>query len=79
MEITKPFHESIVDAINDCRTIDKLEVFARLVLDTKIPQNHKKILDAFNRKGAELRWSYSFLKDLLKEKLSIEKAEAEKK
>ncbi|MCX6794737.1 MAG: hypothetical protein NTY31_01990 [Candidatus Falkowbacteria bacterium] len=44
----RPFHESIVDAISYC-PFSALDVLARLIKSTKIPQNHDAIIEAWKR------------------------------
>ncbi len=51
---TKPFHESIVDAIDNCtgpgeEAKEKLTTLGDLIINTKIPKNHIVIWAAFER------------------------------
>ena len=48
----KPFHESIVDAINKINETEDIISFLclmPLIKETKIPANHKTIIDAIER------------------------------
>jgi hypothetical protein len=54
---TKPFHESIIDAVNDAAGPAELTVLAELVKRTSIPKGHKKIIEAFREQSEKLDWS----------------------
>lgn len=46
MKTTKPFHESVVDLINECKSKSAFEALCKLVLETTIPENHQRISSA---------------------------------
>lgn len=50
----KPFHASILDALGRCRSRDSLVALGDLIVDTKIPQGHDAILQAFKRKAIDI-------------------------
>lgn len=70
---TKPFHESIVDAINNCENRGELLTLGKLLMATKIPKNHEEIIEAFKTQGKK----HELTNALLEEKLSEEKKESE--
>ncbi len=49
----RPFHESIVDAINRASSAE-LECLATLIKATKIPKNHDKIIETWEKRCAEM-------------------------
>jgi len=50
----KPFHESIIDAINACSSVSDLGTLADLIITTKIPKDHDVIISAFKEKMKDL-------------------------
>ncbi len=54
MSKLKPFHESIVDAIQETSHWERLNTLGKLITMTKVPKDHDIIIDAWNRKIAEL-------------------------
>lgn len=48
----KPFHDSIVDAIQRTQSGLELSRFGLLIKETKIPKGHDDIIDAWNEKAA---------------------------
>ncbi|GEM_PF-3361058 len=42
--LRKPFHETIVKAIRDVRTVDELGCLGQLLNFTKVPKNHDEII-----------------------------------
>ena len=50
----KPFHETIVEAIERVENVDQLTFLAPLVAETKIPKNHDTIVAVWTNKRAEL-------------------------
>ncbi len=44
---TRPFHESIVDALMNVQFRDQLNTLGTLIVATKIPKNHGNIVEAF--------------------------------
>jgi hypothetical protein len=57
---TKPFHESVVDAIKNCpgpreEALDTLGTIGNLIINTTIPANHENIWVEF--KNAVEYWS----------------------
>ncbi|OGB73324.1 hypothetical protein A3K24_00380 [candidate division Kazan bacterium RIFCSPHIGHO2_01_FULL_44_14] len=50
----KPFHESVVDFINQADCLATLKDIAALIAITKIPENHRTIAVALNDKLKEL-------------------------
>ncbi len=49
----KPFHESVVDAIAAAITHDDFAMLARMIMSTKIPKNHKVIIEAWRASSIE--------------------------
>lgn len=71
----KPFHESIVDAINNCETRGELITLGKLVMMTKIPKNQENIIEAFKNTGKKFDWNDNLLEPkLLEESVSSVKA-----
>jgi len=52
---TKPFHESIVEAISMASSRD-MECLATLIKATKIPKGHDNIAAAWNKRRKEMCW-----------------------
>lgn len=50
MSAFKPFHVSIVGAINNARSATALDALGRLILETEIPEGHDEIIEAYRRK-----------------------------
>ena len=75
----KPFHESVVDAIN-CAGVADLHVLAELIKRTKIPKNHDAIaLEwADRRKKHRINIEYGVVCSVMAQKKDVE-AEAAKK
>jgi hypothetical protein len=57
----KPFHESIVEAIEACENLAALDTLGQLILITKIPENHDAIMAAWAHVSTEL----GFINDLV--------------
>lgn len=84
---TRPFHETIVDAIGRCSSPSSGEILRlfQLIKDTKIPKGHGEIIAAINRffnfPGAE-KWAREIreVKEslLAQKQASAKKAEGEK-
>lgn len=76
----RPFHETIVDAINRAASSAELAVLAPLIKGTKIPKGHDEIIAAWNDRlnllGGTRRHDYNVPADLLEQKQ--EAAEKEK-
>lgn len=53
----KPFHESIVEAINDAPDVAALNTLGALILGTKIPKNHDAIIEAWEQRAEALRYN----------------------
>jgi hypothetical protein len=53
----KPFHESVVDAINRATIRNELGVLAMLISETKIPKGHDAIVEAWTAKCQELGYN----------------------
>lgn len=76
----KPFHESIIDAIDNCTgpgedARETLKVLGKLIISTKIPKNHQSIKQAFDK--AVDYWGDGLFDGLLSsvsEKLDAEQA-----
>lgn len=69
---TKPFHEAIIDMINQVANRGELVVLGKLLRVTEVFQNHDQILEAFKRQGTRNDWSDGLLeKKLLKEKETL--------
>ncbi|MEI6040505.1 MAG: hypothetical protein WCP91_04100 [Candidatus Berkelbacteria bacterium] len=45
---TKPFHQSIVDAIKRCKNEEEFSLILQIIEETDIPNNHDKILNAID-------------------------------
>ncbi|MDO8470837.1 MAG: hypothetical protein Q7S63_02560 [bacterium] len=50
----KPFHESVVDALQRARSTDVLLALCELIASTKIPRGHDEIRDALYKTEARL-------------------------
>jgi hypothetical protein len=61
---TKPFHEAIIDAINNAAGPAELTVLAELVKRTSIPKGREKIIEAFKAQGEKLDWSDPEIEEL---------------
>jgi len=46
----KPFHESVIPAINDCSVLLVLDHLAGLIKTTNIPKNHDAIISAWQKR-----------------------------
>jgi hypothetical protein len=78
----RPFHETIIDAVNTCENIHELEGLASLVKATKIPKNHDEIISilqtAINywkheiEKESDIKYFTDVLDDLHKQKREVE-------
>ena len=44
----RPFHETIIDAIQNISRAEELVLLAKLIKTTKIPKDHDKIIKAWN-------------------------------
>lgn len=49
----KPFHESIIDALENCQKPDTFAGFCKFISQTKIPKNHETIIHVIEVKTAE--------------------------
>lgn len=47
---TKPFHESIIDALKRANETQEIRTLCELIVHTKIPKNHQEIHDAVQKK-----------------------------
>lgn len=47
----KPFHESIVDAINSASSVGEMIVLGQLIEATKVPKGHQAIIEAWTAKS----------------------------
>jgi hypothetical protein len=70
---TKPFHESIIDAIKDCNQGSDLALLGSLILKTSIPKNHNEIAGSFNAKTQGAFSMYYPLAFEIEKKLKSEK------
>ena len=52
---TRPFHETIVDAINEASTA-QMVCLATLIRATKVPKGHDEIITAWNTRLAAMSW-----------------------
>ena len=43
-----PFHETVIDAIQNVSSLEELKHLAKLIKGTKIPKNHDNIIVAWN-------------------------------
>ena len=50
----KPFHESVVDAINRAESPAEMNTLAALIKETKIPKGHSEIVGVWRIKVIEL-------------------------
>lgn len=77
---SRPFHETIVDAINAIFEQDMAAILA-LIKVTVIPENHDAIIEAINnrRKELNLQPAEGVINHLIKQKEVAEKKAAEKK
>ena len=75
----KPFHESVVDAIN-CAGVADLHVLAELIKRTKIPKNHDAIaLEwADQHKKHRINIEYGVVESVLAQKRVVEEEAAKK-
>jgi hypothetical protein len=86
----RPFHESVIEAINrpssgKTRALHRMDCLADLIKTTKIPAGHDEIIEAWKKRCQELSWSeesFGVIADLLEQKREAakkEKAKAQKK
>ncbi len=75
--VTRPFHESIVDALRKARGDRELSPLLYLLRMTKIPKNHDAIIAAWDERRREMGWLGSDY-DRVTEGLLQQKQEAEK-
>jgi len=61
----RPFHETIVDAINQTSSLQELKCLGKLIEATKIPKGYEEILMAFMGRAFDLR------DDFLKENVNV--------
>lgn len=52
--MSKPFHESIIDSIQEVTRLRDLRVLASLIAKTAVPKNHSDIMKAMMLKRDEL-------------------------
>ncbi len=43
----KPFHESIIDSLESVLNVHQFRILAKLIMETNIPKDHDKIMEAF--------------------------------
>jgi hypothetical protein len=70
----KPFHESIVDAINSA-TQSQMGCLGALIRETKIPQNHDAIIAAWKARVAVHGYGQNYM-NVLDSLLEQQKAQA---
>jgi hypothetical protein len=82
----KPFHESIIDAINNVDPDDatyhtRLHLLANVILSTKIPKDHDEIIAAWQAKAARFRLNEDLgvVESLMVQKRAAEEAARKKK
>ena len=73
----RPIHETIIEAIKNCRGLEGFKLLAILVKITKIPKGHDEIIEAFkfwkNSMFCDDK-KFEFIKnDLLKQKEEVQK------
>ena len=73
----KPFHESIVEAISGA-SAGEMRILASLLRQTKVPNNHDQIIQAWTNRRRDLDLNDGFDQGLV-EGLLEEKVEAEAK
>jgi hypothetical protein len=73
MKTLKPFHESIIDAINRCG-YGTIRFLAEVITKTAVPENHDAIIDAWVAKAAIMRFAphYQVTESLLAQKKALE-------
>ncbi|PKM91289.1 hypothetical protein CVU82_01675 [Candidatus Falkowbacteria bacterium HGW-Falkowbacteria-1] len=72
MSKLKPFHESIVDAIDLCQEKD-IFILSSILVNTKIPKNHNVIIAAWEKKIEELSCpDYDVVDAILEQKKEAE-------
>ncbi|MCL5410839.1 MAG: hypothetical protein M1324_03215 [Patescibacteria group bacterium] len=78
----RPFHETIIDAIERCPSPSTGEIIRlhRLIIDTVIPENHDAILEALRKywdfQGSN-KWAHEITE--VAESLRAQKRQAEEK
>ncbi|MFH1170201.1 MAG: hypothetical protein V1704_01435 [Candidatus Vogelbacteria bacterium] len=76
----RPFHETIVEAIEQIWSSEEAGVLARLIKRTKISKDHDKIVTTWKRKLGEFGQSEDYLDvpaNLLEQKKEAEKGETD--
>ena len=73
----KPFHQSILASLIRCRSRDSLIILGDLIVDTKIPQDHDVIRQAFREKAMSLGINGTKLYARVFESLEEQEREAE--
>jgi len=75
----RPFHETIIAAINRCPGPANREIFRLFVLikETRIPKGHDEIIAAWQKKEGRVGWNLERLvADLLEQKKEAEEKAA---
>jgi len=57
VRVRKPFHESIIDTINEARSNTEMEAIGMLLTTTIIPKGHEAIIAAWTKRCREMSWS----------------------
>ena len=66
----KPFHESVVDAINDADPLD-LRIIGSIIVATKVPEGHDEIIAAWGAKTGHIHDSERVVASLRAQKLEL--------
>jgi len=79
----RPFHKTIVDAIERVENVEQLAFLAPLVAETNIPENHDTIIAVWTNKRAELgltddKLVFGVLTAVLRQKEEAEEEAAKK-
>lgn len=78
----RPFHETIVDAINWAFTHSEMAGLADLIKATSIPKNHDEIIAAWEKRKSEMRSmqqeDFGVPADLFEQKQEAKEKEAKK-